>query len=63
MTQPVLLNAADHADVRVITALGAEYGDNQWFATTFPLEMRSCAACYPLFFFLYIAIYNISFAV
>ncbi|WP_430456411.1 SapC family protein [Rheinheimera sp.] len=51
MTQPVLLNAADHADVRVITARGAEYGDNQWFATTFPLEMRSCAACYPLFFF------------
>lgn len=51
MTQAVLLNAADHADVRVITARGAEYGDNQWFATTFPLEIRSCAACYPLFFF------------
>lgn len=51
MTNTVLLNAADHADLRVITARGAEYGDNQWFATTFPLEFRSCAACYPLFFF------------
>ncbi len=51
MTNTVLLNAADHAELRVITARGAEYGDNQWFATTFPLEFRSCAACYPLFFF------------
>lgn len=51
MTHAVLLNAADHADLRVITARGAEYGDNQWFATTFPLEFRSCAGCYPLFFF------------
>lgn len=51
MTQAVLLNAADHADLRVITDRGAAFGDNQWFATTFPLEIRSCAACYPLFFF------------
>jgi hypothetical protein len=51
MSHPVLLNAAEHADLKVITERGAEYGDNQWFATTFPLEMRSCAACYPLFFF------------
>lgn len=50
MPQHVLLNSVDHQQLRVITERGAQYGDNLWFAPTFPLEFRSVQAQYPIFF-------------
>ena len=46
-----MLNNVDHGSVRVITERGARYGDDVMFTMTFPLEMRSIQACYPIFIF------------
>lgn len=46
----VLLNNVDHPNLKVITAHGAQYGDDVQFAMTFPLEFRQVQACYPIFF-------------
>jgi hypothetical protein len=43
-----LLNNVDHASLRVITSRGARYGDDVMFAPTYPSEMRSIQACYPV---------------
>lgn len=48
MTTNVLLNNRDHRDLRVITARGAQYGDNVMYAVTFPAEFRSIQAHYPI---------------
>jgi len=50
MSRPVLLNNIDHKDLRVITARGAQYGDNVMAALTFPAEFRSIQAHYPIVF-------------
>jgi hypothetical protein len=50
MTNSVLLNNVDHKDLRVITARGAEYGDDVMSAITFPSEFRSIQAHYPIVF-------------
>lgn len=50
MTDNVLLNNLDHKDLRIITARGADYGDNVMFALTFPAEFRSVQAHYPIVF-------------
>lgn len=46
-----MLNNVDHGAVRVITERGARYGDDVMFTMTFPLEMRSIQACYPILIF------------
>jgi len=46
----VLLNNVDHQNLKVITAHGAQYGDDVQYAMTFPLEFRQVQACYPIFF-------------
>ncbi len=43
-----LVNNIDHQATRVITARGAQYGDDVMFTMTFPSEMRSVQACYPI---------------
>lgn len=43
-----LLNNVDHGSLRVITDRGAKYGDDVMFCMTFPFEMRSVQACYPI---------------
>ena len=43
-----LLNNIDHGSLRVITERGARYGDDVMFTMTFPLEMRSVQASYPI---------------
>jgi len=43
-----LLNNVDHQSLRVVTERGAKYGDDVMFAMTFPFEMRSVQACYPI---------------
>jgi hypothetical protein len=48
--QTVLLNNVDHADLRVVTRRGAEYGDAVMAALTFPDEFRSLQAHYPIVF-------------
>jgi len=50
MTNNVLLNNVDHKDLKVITERSEKYGDNVWYAITFPLEFRSVQAYYPIFF-------------
>lgn len=50
MTQHALLNNQQHRDVRIITANGAEYGDNVMAAITFPAEFRNVQAHYPIVF-------------
>jgi hypothetical protein len=50
MPHTILLNNIDHKDVRVITARGAEYGDDVMFAITFPAEFRNIQAHYPIVF-------------
>jgi hypothetical protein len=45
-----LLNNVDHKDLRVITQRSARYGDNVWYAPTFPAELRNIQRCYPIFF-------------
>ena len=46
-----LLNNIDHSAVKVITERGAKYGDDVMFTMTFPAEMRSVQACYPILIF------------
>ena len=43
-----LINNVEHKSTRVITRRGAKYGDDVMFAMTFPFEMRSVQACYPI---------------
>ncbi|MEW5249513.1 SapC family protein [Microbulbifer discodermiae] len=50
MTNAVPLNSVDHSELRVITERSAAYGDDVWYALTFPLEFRSLQASYPIFF-------------
>ena len=50
MTNPVMLNNVDHQDLRVITARGAQYGDQVRSCLTFPLEFRDVQAHYPIVF-------------
>lgn len=45
-----LLNNIDHQDLRVIIDRSAEYGDNVWYAATFPSEFRNLQRHYPIFF-------------
>lgn len=50
MTNAVLLNNVEHRDLRVITERSAEFGDDAWYALTFPLEFRALQGQYPIFF-------------
>lgn len=50
MTNAVLLNNVEHRELRVVTERSAEFGDDQWFALTFPLEFRALQGQYPIFF-------------
>ncbi len=50
MANHVLLNSVEHADLRVITERSERYGDNVWYALTFPAEFRTAQMCYPIFF-------------
>jgi hypothetical protein len=45
-----LVNNIDHKDTKIITERSASFGDNTWFAQTFPAEFRSVQAYYPIFF-------------
>ena len=50
MSNHELLNNIDHKDLRVITKLSKELGDNHWYAPTFWKEFRSVQAHYPILF-------------
>ncbi|MEO8064155.1 MAG: SapC family protein [Pseudomonadota bacterium] len=50
MTQHALLNNNQHRDLRIITANGAQYGDDVMAAITFPSEFRKVQAHYPIVF-------------
>ena len=50
MPNHVLLSSVEHKDLKVIKDRGAAYGDNQWFALTFPKEFRTVQGYYPIFF-------------
>ena len=50
MTNHVSLNSTDHQNLKVITERSEAFGDNVWFAPTFPTEFRSVQAYYPIFF-------------
>ena len=50
MTQHALLTNVHHKDVRIITANGAQYGDDVMAALTFPSEFRNVQAHYPIVF-------------
>lgn len=50
MANNVLLNSVDHQNIKVITERSTQYGDNVWYALTFPQEYRSVQAYYPIFF-------------
>jgi hypothetical protein len=50
MTNSVLLNNIDHQDLKVITERSPTYGDNLWYAQTFPMEFKSIQAYYPILF-------------
>jgi hypothetical protein len=45
-----LLNNIDHKDLRIIIDRSAEYGDDVWYAATFPEEFRHVQRHYPIFF-------------
>jgi hypothetical protein len=45
-----LLNNIDHADLRVVIERSPEYGDNVWYAATFPAEFRNVQRHYPIVF-------------
>jgi len=45
-----LLNNIDHQDLKVIIDRSAEFGDNVWYAVTFPAEFRNLQRHYPIFF-------------
>lgn len=50
MPRHALLNNIDHRDLRVVTARGAQWGDDVMSALTFPAEFRSVQAYYPIVF-------------
>ncbi len=50
MTNFVVLDPAEHANLKVITERSARYGDNVKYAMTFPFEFRNIQSCYPIFF-------------
>jgi len=50
MSNYVILNSSAHANTKVITDRGAEYGDNIKYALTFAFEFRNIQSCYPIFF-------------
>ena len=50
MTNFVLLDPKQHANLKVITERSADYGDNVKYAMTFPFEFRNIQSCYPIFF-------------
>ncbi|NNC99149.1 MAG: SapC family protein, partial [Gammaproteobacteria bacterium] len=50
MTNFVLLDPKEHAELKVITERSADYGDNVKYAMTFPFEFRNIQSCYPIFF-------------
>lgn len=50
MTNRVLLNNVDHADLRVIARHGAEYGDAVNQVLVFPTEFEELQREYPIFF-------------
>ncbi|MBB6095796.1 hypothetical protein HNQ60_004687 [Povalibacter uvarum] len=50
MPKNVLLNNIEHKDLHIVTARGAQYGDDVMFALTFPAEFRSIQAHYPIVF-------------
>jgi hypothetical protein len=50
VTQHALLTNVHHKDVRIITANGAQYGDDVMAALTFPSEFRNVQAHYPIVF-------------
>ncbi|RFP09991.1 MULTISPECIES: SapC family protein [unclassified Duganella] len=50
MSNTVLLNNVDHKDLRIITRRGAQFGERQMSAVTFPAEFRDVQACYPIVF-------------
>lgn len=50
MANNALLNNIDHKDLRIITARGANYGDDVMLALTFPTEFRDIQAHYPIVF-------------
>lgn len=51
MNQHQLLNNVTHKEIKIISEYDAKYGDNLWFTPTFPAELRSVQAHYPVFFF------------
>ncbi|MDQ2075877.1 SapC family protein [Marinimicrobium sp. ABcell2] len=50
MANHVLLNSVEHKNLRIITERGEKYGDDTWYALTFPSEFRTAQMCYPIFF-------------
>lgn len=50
MTNHVLLNNIEHKDLKILTERSEEFGDNVWYAQTFPLEFRTAQAHYPILF-------------
>jgi hypothetical protein len=50
MTNNVMLNNVAHAELRVITQRGAQFGDNLMTCATFPAEFRDVQAHYPIVF-------------
>ena len=50
MTNYVLLNDTEHANLKIITTRSAAYGDSVKYVMTFPFEFRNIQACYPIFF-------------
>ena len=50
MANHALVNPIDHKDIKIITNRSEKYGDNIWYALTFPREFRSAQAHYPIFF-------------
>jgi len=50
MANNVLINSVDHQNLKVNTEYSEKYGDNVWYALTFPAEFRSAQAYYPIFF-------------
>src|SRR5688572_1104324 len=50
MTNKVLLNNVDHADLRVISRPGPEFGDSVNQVLVFPTEFEDLQREYPIFF-------------
>src|SRR5262245_33043649 len=50
MSRHAHLNNIEHRDLRIITAHGAQYGDDVMYTLTFPGEFRNIQAHYPIVF-------------